>query len=85
MLPLSLPTMTAEAVAVGQIKASIAPSHNILAPRSASNCNASQEQNVKSKACISNTQRCQRRGRISRGRTLQKLRNSIENSNAGCR
>ena len=81
--PPSFCVTTAQAVAVGQIMASMKPSITNRASVEG-NAHRSRQQSVKSAVCASSSHRCQRCGRRSDGFILQKETKSIRNSNSGC-
>lgn len=82
MEPRNLPTTTTEAVAVGQIKASIAPSHKTFKPSFLTDI-ASNEQAMKNNACSHKTLKCHLCGRSSLGLTRRNERKIIKNSKTG--
>ena len=83
MLPPSLPVTTAQAVAVGQIRQSIAASTPWRSGSSGQKYSSS-DRPTNSPPCTSSSQPIQRCGRIWCGSILQKLRKSITKSSEGC-
>ena len=83
ILPPSLPVTTAQAVAVGQIRHSIAASTPARAGTAGHRISTSASPTNVSD-CTSSSQPIQRCGRICCGSILQKLRKSIAKSSRGC-
>ena len=81
--PRNFVVTTAEAVAVGQMKQSIAASMMTrLPPRGMSSTAAAVA--AKKSSCTASKMPCQRRRRRSRTDTLQKVKKSIRKSSVGC-
>ena len=81
-MPPSLAVTTGAAAAVGQMRHTSTPSHVMRPDSHGSHCSRATTPNVPA-TCIRSSHRCQRRGRSSRGLTLQKVKNSIRNMNDG--
>lgn len=81
--PPSFCVTTAQAVAVGQMIASMNPSSTSLASVSGYN-HSSAAQAANKPVCVSMSHRCQRRGFSAEGFTLQNATNSIMKSRVGC-